>query len=303
MFATPKGAAKLFLITVLGLIGLKMAVGAVTHSISIWAQAADSSLDFLAVVITFVTVGYAGKPADKEHPFGHGKVEGVAAGIQAVLIFIAAGLIIYSAVQRLISGTTIQVTEAGMGVMAVSIASSIFLSRHLFKVARATGSTILEANAHNIAADVYSAAGVLVGLVVVRFTGLEILDPIIALLMSLLILKAGFSVGRKAFGELIDIRLPQAEEDEIRSIVMAHGCRVAGFHDLRTRKAGSQRYIELHLVMPKDASVEETHRVCDRLEQGITDKLPSASVTVHVEPGDIECAQCSVMCTLRDKSS
>ena len=163
MFSTPRGAARLFLIVVVGLIALKIAVGAVTHSISIWAQAADSSLDFLAVVITFATVGYAVKPADEEHPFGHGKVEGVAAGIQALLIFAAAGVIIYSAIGRIITGTVVEMTETGIGVMLVSIAASIFLSRHLFRVARATGSTILEANARNIAADVHSAIGVLVG--------------------------------------------------------------------------------------------------------------------------------------------
>lgn len=308
MFSSPSGAAKLLLMVVLGLFGLKVAVGVVTGSISIWAQAVDSSLDIFAVVVTFLTVGFSAKPADQEHPFGHGKVEDVAAAIQAVLLFGAASAIVYSAVLRIMRGEVIHLTEAGIGIMLVSMIASILLSRHLFRVARATGSVALEANANNIRGDVYSTAGVLAGLTVVRIGSafgldLDIIDPIIALAVSLLILRAAYRVGRMAWGGLIDVRLPQAEEDEIRSIIAEHGCQVAGFHDLRTRKAGSQRYIELHLVMPKHASVEETHHVCDHLEKDITERLPKASVTIHVEPGDVECAQCSVMCTLRDKSA
>jgi cation diffusion facilitator family transporter len=302
MFSSPGGAAKLSLAVVIGLIGLKVVVAVITGSISILAQAVDSFLDLFAVVITFLAIGIATKPADKEHPFGHGKAENIAAIVQAVLIFAAGGLIVYSAVRRIIVGVTVELTEAGIGVMLVSILVSIFLSRHLLKVSRAAGSIALEANAHNIAADVYSAAGVLVGLVVIRFTGLSILDPIVALVVSVFILKSAYVVTRKSFGGLIDVRLPQVEEDEIRSSIMEHGCQLAGFHDLRTRKAGRQRYIDLHLVMPKNASVEEAHQICDQLEQAIKNRLPYASVTIHVEPGNIECEQCSVSCTIRDRS-
>ncbi len=303
MFSSPRGAAKLSLAVVIGLIGLKVAVAVISGSISILAQAVDSFLDLFAVVITFLAIGISAKPADEEHPFGHGKAENIAATLQAALIFTAAGLIIYSAVRRIMVGVTVELTEAGIGVMLVSIIASIFLSRHLLKVSRATGSIALEANAHNIAADVYSAAGVLAGLAIIRFTGLSILDPIVALVVSLFILRSAYVVTRKSFGGLIDARLPQAEEDEIRYSVMEHGCRLAGFHDLRTRKAGRQRYIDLHLVMPKNASVEEAHQICDQLEQAIKNRLPHASVTIHVEPGDIKCDQCTVSCTIRDKSA
>ena len=161
MFSTKTGAARLSLIVVTGLIALKVVVAVITGSISILAQTVDSFLDFFAIAITFFAIGMAAKPADKEHPFGHGKVENIAAVVQAVLIFSAGGLIIYSAVRRIILGTTITLSEAGIGVMLVSIIASVFLSRHLLKVSRATDSPALEANARNIAADVYSSAGVL----------------------------------------------------------------------------------------------------------------------------------------------
>ncbi len=302
MFSTRSGAAKLCLVVVIGLIVLKVVAAVITGSISILAQAVDSFLDLFAVTITFFAVGIAIKPADEEHPFGHGKVENVAAVVQAVLIFTAAGLIIYSAVRKIILGTTVELTEAGIGVMLVSIIVSIFLSRHLLGVSRATDSMALEACARNIAADVYSAAGVLVGLVAIRFTGLHILDPIIALLVALFILKVAYGVLRKSIGGLIDVKLPEAEESAIRSCIMEHGGQLVGFHELRTRKAGNWRYIDLHLVMPKNASVEEAHRMCDHLEQDIEIRLLHTSVTIHVEPCTIECDQCSIPCSLRQRS-
>jgi cation diffusion facilitator family transporter len=285
---------------VIGLIILKVAVAVITGSISIMAQAADSLLDLFAVVITIMAIRIAARPADEDHPFGHSKAENIAAVTQAVLIFGAGAYIIYCAVRRIIEGATLELTEAGIGIMLVSIIVSIFLSRHLLKVSRNTGSIALEANARNIAADVYSAAGVLAALVAIRFTGFNLLDPIIALAVSLLILKAGYDVMRKSFGGLIDVRLPQSEEDEIRAAIQQFGCQTGGFHRLRTRTAGRQRYIDLHMVVPKETSVEEAHRMCDQLEQDIKTRLPHSSITIHVEPGDINCMTCSVSCTIRD---
>ncbi len=300
LFSTPIGAARLFLAVVIALIGLKMAVGVITGSISIWAQVADSSLDLFAALVTFITVGLSAKPPDKEHPFGHGKVEDIAAGIQAALLLGAAGSIIYAAIRRIISGSTIELTEAGIGVMLFSMIASILLSRHLFRVARATGSVALEANAHNITGDIYSTAGVMVGLVVVRFTEFTIIDPILALIVAALILRMTYRVGRMAFSGLVDVRLPKAEEDEIISTIKEHTSQLAGFHEVRTRKAGSQRFIDLHLMLPKNTSVEEAHQMCDHLEEDIKSRLPNSSVTIHVEPCDIECEQCQISsCSLR----
>ena len=299
MFSTRGGAAKLSFGVVVGLIVLKVVVTAITGSISILAQAADSFLDLFAIAITAFAVGIAVKPADEEHPFGHGKVENMAAIVQAVLIFVAGGLIIYSAVHRMMAGVTVELTEAGIGVMLVSIIASIFLSRHLLKVSRAVDSIALEATARNIAADVYSAAAVLAGLLAIRLTGLNILDPIIAILIALFILKVAYDVLRQSFGGLIDVKLPEAEEVEIKACIVEHYSEVVSFHKLRTRKAGSQRHIDLHLVMPKDASVEEAHNMCDHLEQDIENRLQDTIVTIHVEPCSLECDQCSIVCRLR----
>jgi len=294
VFSTRSGAAKLSLGVVIGLVGLKVVVAVITGSLSILAQAVDSFLDLFAVTVTISALSIASKPADEEHPFGHGKVENIAAIAQAMLIFTAGGFIIYSAVQRIITGATVELTEAGIGVMLISIIVSIFLSRHLLKVSRVVDSIALRANAHNIAADVYSAAAVLAGLVVIRFTGLSILDPIIALLVALFIFKVAYDVLRGSFGGLVDVKLPEAEESVIKSCIMEHDGELAGFHKLRSRKAGSQRYVDLHLVMPKHISLEEAHQLCDHIEQDIEIRLRYTSVTIHVEPCNGECNQCPI---------
>src|SRR4030043_197023 len=196
MFSGRSGATRLSILVVISLIVLKAVVGAITGSLSILAQAVDSFMDLFAVSITFLAVRFASKPADAEHPFGHGKAENIAAIIQAILIFLAGGSIIYAAVRRGEPSNALELTEAGIAVMAVSIIASIFLSRYLRKVARQEDSMALEANAHNIAADAYSASAVFVVLIVVRFTGLDIIDDILAGIVALFIIKVGFDVLR-----------------------------------------------------------------------------------------------------------
>jgi cation diffusion facilitator family transporter len=303
MFSTPAGAARLLLIAVIGLFGVKVLVGVFTGSISIWAQAVDSSLDIFAVVVTFLTVGYSSKPADQEHPFGHGKVEAIAASIQAVLLLGASVAIAYSAIQRIITSTRVEYAPAGVAVMAFSMLVSIFLSRHLFRVAKATGSLALEANANNIRGDVFSTAGVLVGLAIVSiWKNLTIFDPILALLVVGIILRATYRVAQMAFHQLVDVKLPEDEEENIKNAIIEHfGSEVVEFHQLRTRHSGSQHYIDLHLVMPKHITLEEAHDMCDHLEEDMKKRLQHTDITIHVEPCNGKCAACKLKCEKRLK--
>jgi cation diffusion facilitator family transporter len=299
MFSTKAGATRLLIGVVLGLIILKVVVSWLTGSISILAQAADSLLDLFAGIITFSAIRIAARPADAEHPYGHGKAEDVAGAVQGILIFIAGGLIIYSSIGRIIKGSSIELVEAGVAVMVVSIVASIFLSRHLLSVSRTTGSVALEANARNIATDVYSASAVLVGLAVVRFTNLNIIDSMIAIGVAVYILKIALDTIRKPISGLLDEKLPPSEEAVIEDCLRKRSHEVFGFHALRTRRAGSQSYIDLHLVMAKDISVEQAHQICDQIEVEIQSALHEASVTIHVEPCNDECEQCSAICSRR----
>jgi len=294
MISSRSRAAKVALAVIVGLAAAKVVVGTITGSISVIAQAADSFLDLFAVVITFLAVLAASKPPDEEHPFGHGKMEYLAAVVQGLLIVIAGGLVIYSSARRIIAGSVLEMTEAGIGVMLFSIIASLLLSRYLRKVSQATDSMALEANAHNITADIYSAAGVLVGLTVIRFTGLTLIDPIMAILVSLVMFRSGYGVLRQAYRGLTDVRLPEEELAVVRLAIKEHIGEVVDFHALRTRKSGSERYVDLHLVMPRRISLEEAHRMCDHLEQDIRSKLAQARVTIHVEPCDEKCEKCPV---------
>jgi cation diffusion facilitator family transporter len=302
MFSTKAGATKLLIGVVVGLIILKVVVGWLTGSISVLAQAADSLLDLFAAIITFSAIRIAAKPADAEHPYGHGKVEDIAGAGQGILILIAGGLIIYAAISRIIEGSHVELAGAGVAVMAVSIVASIFLSRHLLRVSRRTGSVALEANARNIATDVYSASAVLVGLAIVQFTGLSIIDSAIAIGVAIYILKVAVDTIRKPISGLLDEKLPPSQETVIEDSIRKHSSEVYGFHALRTRRAGSQSYIDLHLVMAGNLSLEQAHRICDRIENEIQSTLHEASVTIHCEPCDNECEQCSAICSKRRPS-
>jgi cation diffusion facilitator family transporter len=299
VFSTKAGATKLLIGVVIGLIVMKVVVGWLTGSISVLAQAADSLLDLFAAIITFSAIRIAAKPADTEHPYGHGKVEDIAAAGQGILIFVAGGLIIYAAIDRIIKGSTVELAEAGVAVMAVSIVASIFLSRHLLRVARRTNSVALEANARNIATDVYSASAVLVGLAIVQFTGRYIIDSAIAIAVAIYILKVAVDTIRRPISGLLDEKLPPSQEAVIEESVNKHSREIAGFHALRTRRAGSQSYIDLHLVMAGDISLERAHQICDQIEDEIESSLHEASVTIHCEPCDNECEQCSAICSKR----
>ena len=287
MFSTKTGAAKLLIVVVTGLIAIKILVGWLTGSISILAQAADSFFDLFAGLITFSAIRIATKPADSEHPYGHGKVEDIAGMIQGALIFIAGVIIIYTSIIR---------------IMVISIIVSILLSRHLLKVAKATDSTAIEANAQNISSDVYSAVAVLVGLVIVKLTGLNLIDSAIAIAVALYIIKISYDTIRKPVAALLDSRLPHTQESAIRDCVNNHIHEVVGFHALRTRRAGSQRYVDLHLVMSKEISLEQAHQICDQIETEIAKILPESSVVIHAEPCSDECLQCDVICSKRGKN-
>jgi cation diffusion facilitator family transporter len=300
MFSTKAGATKLLIGVVVGLIIFKVIVGLLTHSISILAQAADSLLDLFAGVITLSAVRFAAKPADAEHQYGHGKAEDIAGVGQGIFIFIAGGLIIYAAIVRIITKHYIvEQPEAGIAVMAVSIVVSIFLSRHLLRVSRRTGSVALEANARNIATDVYSTSAVLVGLVILQFTKLNIVDPILAIGVAIYISKVALDTIRKPISGLLDEKLPPSEQAIIEDCLGKHSREVSGFHALRTRRAGSQSYIDLHLVMAGDISLEQAHQICDQIEGEIQSVLHEASIIIHAEPCDNECEQCSAICSKR----
>ena len=278
------------------LILLKITAGILTGSVSLIAEAVHSSMDLAAAVIAFFSVRVSDKVPDEEHPFGHGKAENVSGVAEGLLIFIAAGIIIYEAIHRIIAAARLETVELGMAIMALSIVVNVLVSRYLVRTAKQTDSLALEADAKHLSTDVLTMVGVFVGLALVRITGLNIFDPITALLVALMIIKAAYDITKKSYGGLIDNRLPAAEEAAIAEVINEHTGVLVGFHELRTRKAGSKRFVELHLVMPNKVNLEEAHEMCDHLENDMKDRLLNVDVNIHVEPCSTDCDACTVDC-------
>lgn len=272
------------------LVVLKLLVGLLTASVSILAEAIHSANDLVASVIALISIRIAERPPDREHPYGHGKAESISATAEAALIVGAAIWIVVEAVQKILNQQPVQHLGWGTGVMAISVVLNTLVSRYLFRVAREEDSPALEADAHHLATDVYTSLGVAVGLAVVWLTGWHILDPLVAIAVALLILRIGLGLTTKSLHHLMDTRLPAAEISLIENILNSE-TRIHSWHNLRTRKSGSTRHIDLHIVFRNDATLLEAHEVADGLEKRIARELAPAHVVIHVDPYDPQKAE------------
>jgi cation diffusion facilitator family transporter len=283
------------------LVVLKLTVGLAIGSVAIISEAVHSGIDLIAAVIAFLSVRASSQPADAEHQFGHGKVEDLSGLIEGALILVAAGLIIYEAIGKLQEGGGgFEPAElgAGVAVMAVSCVVNWVVSSRLMRVAKETESMALESDAWHLRTDVYTSLGVFAGLVAIMVTGIVALDAVIAIAVALVILKAAYDLMRRASRDLVDERLPDEEEDRIRAIIAAHADSIAELHELRTRRSGPNRFVELHICVARHLTVEEAHTLADRLEEEICGVLPRCSVVIHIEPCNASCDACALFCTL-----
>lgn len=281
------GAALLSVLSNTTLVTLKLVVGILSGSVSIISEAIHSANDLLAALIAYFSIRISLKPPDEEHPYGHGKAESISGAVEAVLIILASFWIIYEAVGRIVTGGEIQHLGWGTAVMAISVVLNYFVSRHLFKVARQEDSLALETDAQHLATDIYTSLGVTIGLVLVWITGWTIIDPIIAIAVALFILRIGWRLTVTAGVHLMDSSLPAMEIVTIEEIVRSDES-VISFHDLRTRKSGNLRHIDMHIVIDADTRLVEAHQIADELEQKIVKALWPAQVVVHVDPYDPE---------------
>jgi cation diffusion facilitator family transporter len=275
--------ARLSVISNSFLIILKLIVGLISGSISIISEAIHSFMDLLASIIAYFSVRISDTPADERHPYGHGKFENVSGVIEAVLIFVAAFWIIYEAIKKLSNPGEIEKISYGFIVMSISAMVNFFVSRKLYKAARETSSIALEADALHLKTDVYTSAGVAFGLLLIWLTGYHILDPIVAILVAILILKESVELFMKAYSPLLDSSLSVKEIESIKSIINGHCTEEINFHDLRSRKAGNYNYIDFHLNLPENLTVKEAHKICDAIENDIKSNLKNTEVNIHVE--------------------
>jgi cation diffusion facilitator family transporter len=285
MIRTKSGAAGLSIASNSLLIAIKLAAGAITGSIAIVTEAVHSTIDLVASVVAFVSVRKADEPADAEHPYGHEKVESLAATIEGMLILIGAGIIVYEATHRLVVGAQVESLGVGIAVMGFSILANLGVSTVLSRQAKAHDSPALEGDAAHLRTDALTSAGVLAGLALVEVTGVVAFDSITALIVAAAIVTAGIRIIRRSSGVLVDEVLPDEEMDRIEAAIAAvRTPEVAGYHKLRARRAGSRRYIDLHVQYRSGTSLERAHELAHRMRDEIEAAIRRAEVLIHVEP-------------------
>jgi len=285
MIRTKSGAAALSIASNAILIALKLAAGAITGSIAIVTEAIHSLVDLVASVIAFISVRKADEPADEEHPYGHEKVENLAATIEGILILVGAAIIVYEATHRLVVGSEVESLGIGIAVMGLSVIANLFVSSVLYRQAKVHDSPALEGDAAHLRTDALTSLGVLVGLALVQITGAAAFDSITALVVAGAIGWAGISIIRRSSGVLVDETLPDAELDRIeRAIAAARTPEVAGYHKLRARRAGKRRHIDFHVQYRSGTSLERAHELAHTMRDSIEAEIPQAEVLIHVEP-------------------
>jgi cation diffusion facilitator family transporter len=281
-------AAGLSIASNIALILLKLVAGAVTGSVAILTEAIHSAVDLVASFIAYFSVRRAEEPADASHRYGHEKFENVAAAAEGVLILVGSGVIVYAAVRSLVVGPDLESLGFGIVVLAISTVVNLAVSTWLYRRARVTQSAALEGDAAHLRTDAYTSLGVLVGLVLVEWTGAEWLDPVIALAIALAIVVTGLRIVARAWSVLVDEALPDEELETIRAAIESFAGRgIVGYHQLRTRRAGARRYVDLHLQFRAGMSLEEAHATAHGLQDEIARRLPGgADVLIHLEPAD-----------------
>jgi len=290
------------------LIILKLIVGVITGSVSVLSEAIHSGVDLLAAIIALLTVRKSSKPADQDHAYGHGKYENLSGAIEALLIFVAAAWIIFEAIHKLIKPQPIEAVGWGVGVMLFSSVVNIVVSRLLFKVGKKTDSIALQADAWHLLTDVYTSAGVMIGLLVLWFgewfmpqLDWHWIDPVAALGVALLIIKAAHQLTIQSIRDLLDVRLPQEEEMWVKNKIKEMYPQVRGFHNFRSRKSGATRFVEFHLMLDPTMSVQDSHAVNDKIVREIKCRFKDSKVMVHIEPCDNSCvSKCLTSCFVKN---
>ena len=265
------------------LVILKLIVGLYVGAVSLISEALHSGTDLIAALIAFWAVRKSDTPPDSEHDYGHGKYENLSAAVEALLIVGAAVSIVYEAVQKFHEAAVPDTLVCGIVIMLIAIGVNYAVSRRLIHVAKLTGSQALEADGLHLTADIWTSIGVLAGLVLMQVTGWAWLDPVIAIFVAGIIFRAGWRMIVESTRELTDESLPAEEEYRIGKIIEASP-EVRGWHCMRSRKSGSYKLLDVHILFDGNMHLAQVHAICDEIEQAIREKFGTFDILIHPEP-------------------
>ena len=265
---------------------LKLSAYYLTGSVSLLSDALESSVNLVAALVAFAALVVAERPADSSHAYGHDKAEYFSSGAEGALIVVAAVFITYAAVRRFIDPVPLENLDVGLTVAFVASGINLGVSRFMMRMAKRYDSIALEADAQHLMVDVWTSAAIIAALAVVAFAPPQwaILDPVIAILVGLNIVRTGAGLIRRSISGLMDSSLSDHEIRQIEDAIRDSMPDGTAFHSLRTRKSGSRRFVELHVTVPGNMSVTEGHDRCERIETAIEERLPKTSVSTHLEP-------------------
>jgi cation diffusion facilitator family transporter len=279
--------AALSVISNSSLILLKVIAGTLTGSVAILTEAIHSSIDLVASIVAYFSVRKADEPADESHRYGHAKIENLAAAIEGILILVGSAAIAFEAIRRLVHGGSVHSVGLGIAVVALSIIVNLIVSTKISRTGSKTESPALEGDAAHLRTDALSSGAVLLGLTLVKITGAQWLDPAVALGVAGLIVFTGLRLVAQSTRVLVDESLPADELEAIKTSAAAFAGRgVVGYHELRTRRAGARRYVDLHVQFRSGTSLEDAHRTAHDLQDVIAGRLRGADVLIHLEPED-----------------
>lgn len=267
----------------------KLAVGIVSGSLGVLSSAFDNLADILMSAVNYFSIRKSMEPADSSHPYGHGKVETLGTVFMSGIIVLTGAWIVREGIRRLMAGIVPRSIDIGLVVMALSVAASWLVSERIRKAGEETGSHALKADSLHFRTDVWSGGGILLSLAVYRVTGWKWLDPGVAAAVGIYIVVAAFPVMREAVEDLIDRSLPPETVAKIRQVIESHRPYVVDYHALRTRRSGSEKHVDFHIVVCRQYLLQDAHRVADHLEMEVSRAIGNAHVVTHVDPCETEC--------------
>lgn len=267
-------------------IALKGGAAWLTGSVGLLSDALESTVNLVAAVVALAALRAAARPPDDSHHFGRGKAEYVSAAIEGGMILVAAGVILWTALQRLLDPQPVEQAGIGLAIIAVATVLNLAVGLTLIRAGRAHRSITLEADGRHLLTDVWTSVGVLVGVGLVAVTGLDWLDPVVALTVGVNILVTGWRLVRRSGAGLLDVALPPADRAVIEEVVAGYRARGIEFHALRSRESGRYRFVYVHVLVPGDWTVVQGHDLCEEFERDIAHALPGTTTFTHLEPAD-----------------
>jgi cation diffusion facilitator family transporter len=265
-------------------IALKTTAYWLTDSVGLLSDALESLVNLVAAIMALAMLTVAARPADEMHAFGYGKAEYFSSGLEGALILLAAASIAWTATPRLFAPQPLERVGIGLAISVLASAVNLGVARVLMNAGKEYRSITLEADAHHLMTDVWTSAGVMLGVGAVALTGWVRLDPIIALIVAANILRTGWQLLSRSARGLLDAALPVAERDAINQILKEYESKGIQFHALRTRQAGTRAFISLHVLVPRDWTVQRGHDLLEQLERDVRASVPGAQIFTHLEP-------------------